>query len=237
MHNSNYSKIENNLAKLPEEIREFNNLLLSTNWENVDFNVLEGNYNSSLSSQIFTNAHRELIHKLVKLVPEWKRVIGCKQHITHSFCLDIHILLVVKKIMEQEQFKKLNNYYKLITLWSALLHDIKKNENMVDPDHPLKGAAIADIVLNRLGFDNYFIKSVYKLVRYHPLIGFIAIEKLKLDIPDIIKKIDDEKIVDLFIIFSIADIKAVKSKDAFFNSTIDTSIKRIHAEIFNHYKI
>jgi hypothetical protein len=219
------------MLKIPEKTQYFNNLLLSVSWDNVKFDSPEFKNGLILDDQLFTSDQIKFFELLLAIVPEWKRVIGCKQHKTHSFCLDIHILSVIKKITEQGAFCSLDDYYKLIILWGGLLHDIEKEENVVDPEHPFKGAEKAKLILNRLEFNEYFINSVYTLVKYHPVIGLMASDKINLSVADFINKIGDEKIVDIFIIFSIADIKAVKSDDAFYNDNIDNNIKRIHSEI------
>ena len=224
------------MINLSDEIQEFNNLLLSVSWDYVEFESLEFQEGLSFSGQILSCNHKRLLNQLVKLVPEWERVIGRRQHKAHSYCLDIHIIQVVNKIMKQCEFKKLNNYYKLVILWGALLHDIEKNENVVDPDHPSKSADKANLILKRLNFDEYFIRCVCTLIRYHTVIGFIATDRLNLNIADLTNKIGDEKIVDLFIIFSIADIKAVKSNESFYNEAIDSKIKQIQTEINNYYR-
>jgi len=226
----------NLLVKIPEKVQYFNDLLLSTSWNNIKFDSLELKNGLILDNNIFTSDQIELFELLLSIVPEWRRVIGCKQHKTHSYCLDMHILSVIKKIMDQEDYKRLDDYYKLIILWSGLLHDIEKEESIIDPDHPAKGAEKAKLILDRLGFDKYFVTSVYTLVKYHPIIGFMTIDRLHLNITDFTDKIKDEKLIDLFIIFSIADIKSVKSNEAFYNENINSNIKRIHAEIKNYYR-
>ncbi|MDD3013536.1 MAG: HD domain-containing protein [Candidatus Gastranaerophilales bacterium] len=236
MQNTDLSDKKILLLNLSDEIQNFNNFLLSTNWDDVNFDLTDFKNGLCLESNLFSFSQEEFLKLLLRLVPEWRRTLGCKQHETHSYCLDIHILSVIKKIIIQDKFKSLDDYYKLIILWGALLHDIEKKENIIDPEHPFNGAEKAKLILQRLQFDNYFIKSVYSLVRYHQIIGFIAIDRLKLDISDLTAKIGCEKIAELFIIFSIADIKAVKSNEAFYNDYIDKNIKYIHSEINKYYR-
>lgn len=221
---------------LPDDSKRLCKLIQSQLWSDINFDSPDFKNGINLESQALSISQKELINLFIKLIPEWQRVIGCRQHKTHSYCLDIHTLLVLKKIMEQDEFKKLDEYSKHLLLWGALLHDIEKNENVVDPDHPLKGAEKARIILKRLGFNGCFVEDVYTLVKYHPIVGFLAIGRLNLDISVITDKIHNEKMTELFIIFAIADIKAVKMNDGFYSDNIHSNIKQIHAELKNYYR-
>jgi len=170
---------------------------------------------------------------VIKAVPEWKRLINCKQHVTHDFTLDIHTFLVIKKIKETNSYKKLQNYEKLILLYAALFHDIEKKEGQVDNEHPQKGAKKAQDILIRLGFDQQFIMYVKDIILNHQILGRIACKKMVFDDVDLKNRIKTKDLLKFLAIFSVADIKSVKRNECFYNENIGIEIEEIVRKINN----
>ncbi|MCK5177210.1 MAG: hypothetical protein KAQ92_05780, partial [Candidatus Aenigmarchaeota archaeon] len=139
-------------SKLSEKTRKLNEVFLDTSWQEVDFDCQNFKNGINIDDENLTDKQNEFIKLIIENIPEWKRLLSCKQHNIHDYCLDIHTLSVLKKLQEFENFKKLKNYDKLVLLYAALLHDIEKNEKEVDPEHPKKGAEKSSSILFRLGF-------------------------------------------------------------------------------------
>jgi hypothetical protein len=220
-------------SQLSEEIKQLNEMLLFVDWKEVDLNSCFFENSDQINGHGLSEQQNDLIRNIVACIPEWKRLIGCKQHNIHDYCLDIHTLTVLKNIQKHEDFEKLSKFEKLILIYSALLHDIEKNENEVDAKHPLKGAEKSGSILYRLGFSENFINSVYLLVKYHQVLGLMASGKINLTNSEIVDMFKKPVIVDLQVILSTADIKSVKKDGSFFTDGMDAKFKALKKEIKN----
>ena len=134
---------------------------------------------------------------------------------------------MIKEIQKEKLYKTLSKFNKLILLYTALLHDIAKNEKEVDPQHPAKGAEMASSILYRLGFEEDFINDVYVLIKNHQILGLIACNKMQLNAENLAQVFKKQQLIDLIAILSIADIKSVKRNEAFFNEKIGQNIERV----------
>ncbi len=221
------------LLNLPEKVRELNRMLLEVDWQNADFDSDSFNNGISLDTCDFNNEQRRLLKAILENIPEWKRLLRCKQHITHDHCLDIHTLSVIKKTREFELYKKASEYEKLLLLYSALLHDIEKIENEVDPEHPVRGAKKSSAILYRLGFSEDFINCVYLLIKYHQILGLLVSDKICLADKEIIETFKNARLLELQAVLSIADIKSVKKKELFLPENMEKRLEQIVCRIKN----
>jgi len=211
-----------NLQCLTAGVQELNRLLLEVSWREVDFD------NQDCNLQEFLNKEQnDLIASILENIPEWKRLLNCRQHRTHDYCLDVHTLSVLKRVREAEGFDELIDYDKLIVLYSALLHDIDKKEGIVDAEHPMRGAKTSSSILFKLGFDEEFINDIYLLIYYHPVIGLMASDRICLTDEELVKIFKNHKILELQTMLSIADIKSVQRNGNFFKEHMDEKIKSI----------
>lgn len=211
--------------QLSDSVQELNDYLLSVSWNDAVFGALDFN-NSFLDNPSYS----KLIELILNNIPEWERLINCRQHKTHDYCIATHTLLVIKKIQESEQFNELNYFYKLVLLYTALLHDIEKLAKEVDPTHPIKGAEKSGIILYRLGFGEDFIDDVYILIKHHQLFGLLAANRIEMEYSEIAGLLKKSILVGLMAILTIADIKSVKKDEAFFNKDLEENIHTITAK-------
>ena len=170
----------------------------------------------------------ELIKLITENIPEWTRLLKCKQHDIHDYTLDIHTLHVIKKIREFKTFGELKEFDRLVLLYAALLHDIEKKENEVDPEHPYRGAKKSGEILYKLGFTENFTNRVYLLINYHQILGLIGSGKVSFPFEELAAIYKDPLLLDLQTMLSIADIKSVKKNEAFFNEKMN---KKIHEAV------
>lgn len=219
--------------QLSEEIIELNKMLLSVNWKETDLDACAFKNCDEINCPALSEQQNKLIQKILKYIPEWKRLIGCKQHSIHDYCLDFHTIAVLKNIQKHEDFENLKKYDKLILIYAALLHDIEKNENEVDPEHPIKGAKKSSSILYRLGFSEDFINCVYLLIKYHQILGLMACEKINLTNNEIIDIFKKPILLDLQVIHSIADIKSVKKDGSFYKDGMDEKFEKLKEKIKN----
>ena len=178
----------------------------------------------------------ELVQEIIKIMPEWKEIISREQHLTHDYTLDIHTLLTLKKVKESEEYEELSQDEKLIILYTALLHDIGKKENFVDPDHPQRGAEKASSILYKLGFPEIFINHVFLLIINHQLLGLMAANRMELSIDKLLEQLHRSEIINLLLILTIADIKSVKKNEGFYCSTVKANIEKLKKEIESKFK-
>jgi len=122
------------------------------------------------------------------------------------------------------------------------LHDIEKNENELDPEHPVKGAGKSGAILYRLGFEEEFINNVYLLIKSHQVFGFLISGKVTLTDDELYNLFKKPIIADLQTILSTADIKSVKKDGTFYKEGWDENfdvlkekIKKIVSEKENRY--
>ena len=224
-------------SQLSEEIRQLNEMLLSVSWKDADLDGCSFDNGYEINCQTLSEQPNGLIRRIVASIPEWKRLIGCKQHQIHDYCLDFHTISVLKNIQKLENFDKLRKYDKLILVYSALLHDIEKNENEVDPEHPIKGAKKSSSILYRLGFGEEFINNVYLLIKYHQILGYMVSGKINLTDDEIAGMFKTQMHVDLQVILSIADIKSVKKDGSFYEDGLNEKFEKLKVKIKNLIKI
>lgn len=229
------TELENNnyfFSTFSEKTRKLNELLLENNWKNVNFDDDIFQDGILLDEKFLNPEQIELLNEIIQNIPEWKRLLSCKQHNFHDYCLDIHTLSVVKKLFEFENFNKIDKYNKLILLYSALLHDIEKNENEIDPEHPAKGAKTSSSILFRLGFSEDFISKVYLLIKSHQVLGFLASKKISLTNEELTDFFKNCELLELQLMLSVADIKSVKKYELFFDKQMNEKFE----EIINNIK-
>lgn len=220
-------------SQLSDEVKQLNEMLLSVSWKETDFVGCFFENSQEIICPGLSAEQNDLIRNIVNCIPEWKRLIGCKQHYIHDYCLDFHTISVLKYVQKHEDFDKLRNYDKLLILYSALLHDIAKNENEIDPEHPIKGAKKSSSILYRLGFGEDFINSVYLLVKYHQVLGFMVSGKINLTSDEIIEMFKKPILLDLQMILSLADIKSVKKDESFCKDGLNEKLGELMKKIKN----
>ncbi len=218
-------------SNLSKEAKKLNRLLLEVSWESANFDDDYFKDGLEHGAKYLNEEQKTFLTAIVEIIPELRRILRCRQHLTHDYCLDVHTLSVIKKIREFENFKNANDYEKLILLYSALLHDIEKFENEVDPEHPVRGAKKSSAILFRLGFEEDFINSVYLLIKHHQVLGLLVSEKISFSKEELAGIFRDARLLELQAMLSIADIKSVKKKELFLGENMEKKLKKIICEI------
>ena len=174
------------------------------------------------------------LNEVVEAMPEIRSMIGRKQHGTHDFDVMQHSLKVMQKIVQDPKFEQLNESDKKLMLLASLLHDITKAEGISDGTHASEGS-----------FDAYYIAKKFKLsrdeelklsdlIRHHEWLGNVnrdirintegmkpeEAEKKKQEIltkrlQAVAFDMQNDNLFDMVMIFTHADLKAVKADDTF----------------------
>lgn len=136
--NKLYSKIYSEIPK--EQVDALNNIL----------NIEDGLKNVDIESiNRLTIENDKTLNYIFNAIPDLKDTIGRKQ-VRHTYTLDKHIISVAQNVVNNDEYKKLDDNDKKLLLIAALMHDITKKEGGADPQHPLSGAELAYFVLKNV---------------------------------------------------------------------------------------
>ena len=172
-------------------------------------------------------AVQNLLNDVVDVLPELRAQIGKVQHKTHDFDVFKHSLKVMQKVAQEPNFKNLNESDKKIMMLASLLHDITKGEGYADKTHAAQGS-----------FDTFFISKkfnltpdeeikLYTLTRHHEWLEYVntakSEEQLTKRLQSVAYDLQHDNLFDMALMFTHADLKAVKVNDMFHDSTAGRS--------------
>lgn len=161
----------------------------------------------TINNKIKTNNEdiNKHLNNITQAIPEFLAIIGQKQHKTHQYSLDIHMIKALKEIVTDSEYSKLTNKHKLLIKFSTLIHDIGKNESEVDKLHPLKSALISLNITKRLNFNENNQAKIYDLIKNHHWIAeYSKTKNMELNFKD-------SDLVILKKLLAKADLKAVNN--------------------------
>ena len=110
---------------------------------------------------------KELMTQLVKAFPEYMSIIGKKQHSTHSYSLDGHMLTVLNKALNAPEYAALSKIDKLVLKLSIIFHDISKAENQKDSNHPKVSSMYARDILKRVKLPVHIKERIVEFIENH----------------------------------------------------------------------
>ena len=174
------------------------------------------------------------LNSLIKGIPEFINVIGKKQHSTHDYTLDIHILKVLQEALNNPEYKKLTTEEQFCLKFAVIMHDIAKPEGEKDDEHPYLSALYAYDILNKSAIKlPYEMKNrIFELIKnHHWLADYNNNKKTIGEIAGLFRRKGDFKISQ---IITEADLKSVDKKHYFYNkylSALSDSIKPIEEKI------
>ncbi len=202
---------------------------LTTQIKNVDINdiFLGGNGLKLRSDKVILNKPElkpleDTINKTLDVFPEFKTIIGVKQHDTHRFSLDGHILVTLQNCANDAEFLELSNESKRVLTLSTLLHDISKKEGVIDKFHPINSAEKSKIIVERLDISDSDKDRLYKLIKNHHWVEELSNGKMTSDgtiivinPEDIIKDFVHPEDFKMMKIMARADLKAVGNEELY----------------------
>jgi len=161
---------------------------------------------------------------LGKFIPDFGRIVAMMQFsMYHHYTVDEHLLRCIGHLSDIERGENAREHplatsllpkikdKRRILYVALLLHDIAKGR---DEDHSLAGARIAQSLCPRLGLDSQETQTVTWLVREHLTMSEVAQSRDLNDrktIADFAAKVETMERLDLLLILTICDIKAVGS--------------------------
>ncbi len=162
----------------------------------------------------------ELLNNIVGTFPELRTQIDRIQHGAHKYDIMKHSLKVMQKIVQNPDYEKLSESDKRIMLICAMLHDGNKTEGMIDKFHAEESAFDAYYIINKLDLSSEEKIKIYSLIKHHEWLGYVNSKKYK-GSPEKRQQsaafdLQYDNLFDMAKIFTIADLKSVKTTDEFY---------------------
>jgi len=160
-------------------------------------------------------------------------IVGRKQHSTHDFTLDNHLLEVVDRVGKDPEFAKLMPKDQVNVLWAALLHDIGKQENMVDFDHNRTSTSMAWGILRTLGYSDARIQRITDTMSKDADLSFNPDKKNSERLADqntldnVVNSYRHTDALPMVAILNRADIKSVKANEAWYTPPVQSELGKI----------
>ncbi len=175
-------------------------------------------------------AIEKLLNDVVDVLPELRAQIGKKQHGAHDFTVFNHSLKVMQKISQDSNFKTLNESDKKVMMLAALLHDITKVEGISDKTHAAEGSFDAFFIAKKFNLTKDEEIKLYTLSRNHEWLGFVNTAKNETELTKRLQSVAydlrQDNLFELALMFTHADLRAVKLDDVFHDTTVGTSRAR-----------
>lgn len=175
----------------------------------------------------------ELLNQIIKYLPELHSKIGCIQagmngiKGSHEFDVFSHSLKVMQKIVQNPEFIRLNNSDKKIMLIASLLHDIAKLEGYIDHNHPIYGSYDGYCISEKFNLSKKEQIKLYTLIKHHEWLSIVnnSINARQLDnnLKSTAYDLRHDNIFDMSLIFTHADLMAVKKDNSFHDKTTGES--------------
>jgi hypothetical protein len=160
-------------------------------------------------------------------------VVGRMQHGTHDFTLDNHLVEVVDRIGKDPDFARLMPKDQVDLLWAGLLHDIAKQENMVDHDHNRTSVSTAWGVLRSLGYSDARIQRITDLMSKDFDLSYDPDTKNSVRLADP-RRLDDvvnsyrhADALRMVAILNRSDIKSVKADEAWWTPQVESELQQV----------
>ena len=217
-----YSQIEN--AETKEVI------------ENLRNDIIRFSENNRIKSN--NPAIESLLNDMAKALPELHTLIGNKQHGIHNFDVMKHSLKVMQKIVQSEEYQKLSESDKKVILLASLLHDITKFEAHSDKTHSVKSSFDAYFITKKFNLTSEEEIKLYTLINNHEWLEYVntaenkdnQIQRMK----SVAFDLRQDNLFDMALMFTHADLRAVKNDDSFHDKTegaIGCTIKGIQRSL------
>ena len=208
--------------------------------ENLKPDVIKFSQNNPIKCE--NPAVEKLLNKIAEVLPEIRTMIGKTQHATHSFDVMQHSLKVMQKISQDPKFKALNESDQKIMLLASLLHDITKREGFSDKTHASNGSFDAFYIAKKFNLTREEEIKLYSIARHHEWLEFVNTSRNEAELTKRLQSVafdlQQDNLFDMALMFTHADLKAVKSDNTFHDSTTGRINPKFNGEerVFNDNK-
>ena len=165
----------------------------------------------------------ELLNKVIDVMPELRTQIGKVQHKTHDYDVFKHSLKVMQKVTQDPKFDTLNESDKKLMLLASLLHDVTKAEGYSDKTHAKQGSFDTFFIAKKFNLTKEEEIKLYTLTRNHEWLEYANTAKseqiLTKRLQSVAYDLQNDNLFDMALMFTHADLKAVKADDSFHDTT------------------
>ena len=170
---------------------------------------------------------QKLLNEIVDILPELRTQIGKVQHKTHSYDVFQHSLKVMQKVAQDPKFQTLNESDKKLMMLASLLHDITKGEGYSDKTHAAQGSFDTFFIAKKFNLSHEEEIKLYTLTRHHEWLEYVntakSEEQLTKRLQSVAYDLQHDNLFDMALMFTHADLKAVKADDSFHDTKIGRS--------------
>lgn len=110
---------------------------------------------------------KEVLDDIISGFPEFTFIIGKKQHNTHKYTLDIHIMKVLQSVINDPEYKMLSDADKTVLKMAAIMHDIAKKGKYIDKGHELTSANYSRYLLEQYKLSENTRSRILDLISNH----------------------------------------------------------------------
>ena len=176
----------------------------------------------------------KLLNEIIDVMPEMRTEIGKKQHGTHDYDVFQHSLKVMQKIAQNPKFQTLNESDQKIMMLASMLHDITKGEGVSDPTHAKQGSFDAFYISKKFNLTREEETKLYTLIRHHEWLGSVNSAKsedvLTKRLQSVAFDLQNDNLFDMALMFTHADLQAVKKDNTFHDTTQGETRARFDGE-------
>ena len=166
----------------------------------------------------------KLLNDIVDIIPELRTEIGKTQHGAHDYDVFTHSLKVMQKVAQEPKFQTLNDSDKKIMMLASLLHDVTKKEGFSDRTHAAQGSFDTFFISKKFNLTRDEEIKLYTLTRHHEWLAYANTAKSEADLTKRLQSVaydlQYDNLFDMALMFTHADLKAVKTDNSFHDTTI-----------------
>lgn len=189
--------------------------------ENLRPDVIKFSQNNHIKCE--NSQIESLLNEIAEVLPEIRTAIGKTQHGTHDYDIMQHSLKVMQKISQDPKFKTLNESDQKIMFLASILHDITKREGFSDKTHANNGSFDTFFIAKKFNLTRAEEIKLYTLIKHHEWLGFVntseSQEQLTKRLQSVAYDLQHDNLFDMALMFTHADLKAVKKDDSFHDRT------------------
>ncbi len=196
--------------------------------ENLRSDVIRFSENNRIKSN--NPEVEKFLNEIIDALPELRTTIGKGQHSTHDFDIMQHSLKVMQKVTQDPKFNELNESDKKIMMLASLMHDIRKREGFSDPTHADESSFDTFFIGKKFNLSKDEEIKLYTLIKHHEWLqyvntardkeGNIIPEQLEKRLQSVAYDLQQDNLFDMAMMFTHADLKAVKTDNTFHDTTI-----------------
>ena len=177
----------------------------------------------------------QLLNDVLDGLPEIRTMVGKSQHGSHDFDVMQHSLKVMQKLVQDPNFEKLSENDQKIMLLASLLHDITKGEGYSDRTHATESSFDAFYIAQKFKLSRDDVLKLYTLIEHHEWLGNVNTKRSEEALTKALQRtafyLQNDNLLELALMFTHADLKAVRKDNSFHDKTEGPSRINFRGEV------